>query len=68
MKTKTVWEDWGRNVKGYGLSKIYPGKIFFAADSDVRWVNCYGKEPKGVLGITLEKGSKILGDGDSRRE
>lgn len=68
MKTKTVWEDWGRNVKGYGLSKIYPGKIFFDGKSDVRWVNCYGKEARSNSGFTLEKGSKILGDGDFRRE
>ena len=68
MKAKTVWEYWGHNEKGYGFSAVSPKEIFFAADSDVRWVNCYGKEPKGVLGITLEKGSKILGDGDSRRE
>lgn len=68
MKAKTVWEYWGFSDKGYGLSKIYPGKIFFAGGSDVRWVNCYGKEVRNNLGFSLYEGSKILGDGDSRRE
>lgn len=68
MKAKTVWEDWGRNVKGYGFSKVEPNKILFAGKSDARWVNCYGKESIGGSGLTLWKGSKILGDGDSRRE